>query len=152
MLTEKTKVKDFSLKDQNNNIFKLSDHLGKKVIIYFYPQDDTPGCTLQAQEFKKEYQAFKEHGFLVVGISPDSIESHQCFIKNHGLPFTLLSDPSKEVMKYFGAYGEKNLYGRKTIGVIRSTFIIDETGHIEKVYKRAIPAKNATQILKYLLQ
>lgn len=150
MLEAGTKVKDFILKDDKGNDFKFSDHLGERMVIYFYPKDDTPGCTKQACEFRNKIEGFKERDVTVIGISMDSTESHRKFIDKYNLPFTLLSDPEHKVLDYFGAWEEKNMYGVKKMGVIRSTFIINKDGVIEKVYKRAIPDKNAEQILKYL--
>lgn len=150
MLTENTKVKDFTLKDENGEDWTLSDHLGKKIVLYFYPKDETPGCTTQACEFRDNYHRFKEVDVDVVGISADSVESHKAFKENHDLPFTLLADENRDVISYFGAYGEKNIFGKMKMGIMRATFIINEAGEIEKVYEKASPAKNAGKIIDYL--
>lgn len=150
MLSENTKVKDFTLKDENGDDWTLSDHLGKKFVLYFYPRDETPGCTTQACEFRDSYHRFEALGVPVVGISADSVESHKAFKENHNLPFTLLADEDRKVISYFGAASEKSVLGKIKLGTMRSTFIIDEEGKIEKVYEKASPAKNAGNIIDYL--
>ncbi len=150
MLQEKTIAPIFSLKDQNDNIVKLSDFLGKKVVVYFYPKDHTPGCTRQACAFRDAYDGFKKKNIVVIGVSKDSIESHRKFIADYQLPFILLADPELEAIKAFGVWGEKNLYGIKSMGVIRSTFVIDEKGVIAKVFTKANPDTNAQEILEFL--
>lgn len=149
MLEVGTKVKDFTLSDGFGKTHRLSDYLGKKVVIYFYPEDDSPGCTEQACGFKVVNEALKKHNVVLLGISPDTIESHQLFQTKYGLPFTLLSDVDKTVSTYFGAYGKKNLYGNIVEGIIRSTFILNENGVIEKVFKRAFAKSNADSVLAY---
>lgn len=150
MLEVGSQVKDFTLLDDEGNEFNLFDNLSDKTVIYFYPKDDTPGCTTQACEFRDNYHRFKELDIQIIGVSPDNVESHQAFKAKHELPFKLLADPEMKVINQFGAYGDKNLYGRITKGIKRSTFIINKEGIVEKVYKRAIPAKNAHQIIEYL--
>lgn len=150
MLEVGTKVQDFSLRDANNQVHRLSDYKGKKVVIYFYPEDDSPGCTEQACTFKTVHSDLKNANVVLLGISPDSTESHQAFGSKFDLPFTLLSDPNYEVSTYFGAYGTKNMYGKIVVGIIRSTFILDETGTIEKVFKRAFAKSNAKSVLAYI--
>lgn len=150
MLTEKTIAPVFSLKDQNGNTVKLSDFLGKKVVVYFYPKDHTPGCTRQACAFRDAYDGFKKKNIVVIGISKDSMESHRNFIADYQLPFILLADPELEAINAFGVWGEKNLYGIKSMGVFRSTFIIDEKGVIVKVFPKANPDTNASDILEFL--
>lgn len=150
MLEVGTKVKDFTLYDGFGKAHRLSDYLGKKVVIYFYPEDDSPGCTEQACGFKVVNDELKNHHAVLLGISPDTIESHQLFQTKYGLPFTLLSDVDKSVSIYFGAYGKKNLYGKIVEGIIRSTFILDEHGVIEKVFKRAFAKSNADSVLAYI--
>ncbi len=127
---------DFNLAGDDENNHRLSDFRGKKVILYFYPKDDTPGCTQEACDFRDRLPAFHEKGVVVLGISPDSIESHKQFKAKYNLPFLLLSDPNAHVAKRFGAYGEKNLYGKISEGVIRSTFVIDESGRLLKAYPK----------------
>lgn len=150
MLEVGIKVQDFSLKDAHNRVHKLSDYKGKKVVIYFYPEDDSPGCTEQACTFKAVNRDLENANVVLLGISPDSMESHQLFGSRYDLPFTLLSDPNHEVSTYFGAYGTKNMYGKIVVGIIRSTFIIDENGIIEKVFKRAFAKSNAESVLAYI--
>ncbi len=150
MLQEGVKVKDFTLKDETGADWTLSDHLGKKLVIYFYPKDETPGCTTQACEFRDSYHRFEAMDVPIIGISADSVESHKAFKENHNLPFTLLADEAKEAIGIFGAEGEKNVFGKTKMGILRSTFVIDENGVIEKVYEKASPAKNAGMIIDYL--
>lgn len=150
MLDIGTKVKDFTLVDGLGHSHKLSDYEGKKVVIYFYPEDDSPGCTEQACAFKAVNDELKNYNVVLLGISPDTVESHQAFQTKYGLPFTLLSDPDHKVASYFGSYGEKNLYGKIVVGIIRSTFILDEKGVIEKVFKRASAKTNADSVLAYI--
>lgn len=150
MLEAGIKVKDFSLKDAYGKTHHLSDYLGKKVVLYFYPKDDSPGCTTQACSFRDLYVKYHDLGVVLLGISDDDEASHEKFINKYQLPFVLLSDPDHEVSTYFGSWGEKNLYGKISIGMIRSTFIINEQGVIEKVYKKASAKSNPTDVLKYL--
>lgn len=150
MLSEKTIAPVFSLKDQNANTVKLSDFLGRKVVVYFYPKDHTPGCTRQACAFRDAFDGFKKKDIVVIGISKDSMESHKKFIADYQLPFILLADPELEAIKAFGVWGEKNLYGIKSMGVTRSTFVIDEKGIIAKVFPKANPDTNAQEILEFL--
>lgn len=150
MLEVGTKVQDFSLRDASNQVHRLSDYRGKKVVIYFYPEDDSPGCTEQACTFKAVNQDLKDANVVLLGISPDPVASHQSFSIKYDLPFTLLSDPNHEVSTYFGAYGTKNMYGKMVVGIIRSTFIVDENGIIEKVFKRAFAKSNAESVLAYI--
>ncbi|MCK9492980.1 MAG: thioredoxin-dependent thiol peroxidase [Acholeplasmataceae bacterium] len=150
MLDVGTKVNDFSLLDSEGNIHTLSEHLGKKVVVYFYPKDSTPGCTTQACSFRDNYHEINRLNVVLYGISPDDSNSHIKFSEKYNLPFTLLSDPDHKVSKYFGAYGKKSLYGKIFDGMIRSTFIIDETGKIEKVWKKADAKTNADAVVKYL--
>lgn len=124
----------FTLKDQDGNDVSLTDFAGKKVILYFYPKDDTPGCTIEACDFRDSFNTLQETGYSVLGISKDGADSHQKFISKYSIPYTLLIDPDNEVGKSYGAFGEKSMYGKKTVGVIRSTFVIDENGKIERAY------------------
>lgn len=125
---------DFTLLDQNGNQHKLSDYRGKKVILYFYPKDDTPGCTTEACQFNEILPNFQGTEAVVLGISADTPESHKKFAEKYNLNFTLLSDPEKEVIQKYGVWKEKNMYGKKTFGIVRTTFIIDEEGKIRKIY------------------
>lgn len=150
MLEVGTKVKDFSLLDSEGKTHALSEHLGKKVVVYFYPKDNTPGCTTQACSFRDYYHEINNMNVVLFGISPDDSNSHIKFSEKYNLPFTLLSDPDHKVSKYFGAYGKKNLYGKIFDGMKRSTFIIDEEGKVEKVWKKASAKTNAEAVVKYL--
>lgn len=150
MLEENKKVEDFTLLDDEGNEWTLSKHLDKKVIIYFYPKDNTPGCTTQACTFRDNYDIFKSLNAYIIGISADSVKSHANFKAKKELPFTLLSDPDKKVIQYFGAFGEKKMFGKTYDGIIRSTFIIDENQNLIKVYKKASPTKNPLEIIDFL--
>lgn len=144
------KAPNFTLWDQNGNSVSLSDFLGKKVVLYFYPKDNTPGCTRQACAFAASYNDFKNKNIQVIGISKDSITSHKKFAEKYDLPFILLSDPDLCTIKAFGVWQEKKLYGKVSMGVVRTTFIIDENGNIEKIMPKAKPDTNAQEILSAL--
>ena len=150
MLKEQDKAPDFTLNNQDGNPISLHDFAGKKVILYFYPRDNTPGCTREACAFRDQFQVFKEHGIVVLGISKDSEKSHQNFILKQSLPFDLLSDPQHEVIEAYGAWQEKKLYGKVSMGIVRSTYVIDEEGMIEQVYPKVKPDEHAVQILNDL--
>lgn len=150
MLTIGTKAPDFTLKDKDGREVSLSDFVGKRVVLYFYPKDNTPGCTRQAKAFKEAYDNFLKKDVVVIGISKDSEASHQKFAEKHGLPFILLADPQLEAIQAYGVWQEKKLYGKVGYGVVRSTFVIDPSGVIEKVYEKAKPDTNALEILDYL--
>ncbi len=150
MLSVGTKIRDFSLPDADHTIHRLSDYLGQKVVIYFYPKDDTPRCTTQACAFRDAYDGFKQAGIKVIGISKDSPESHKKFIEKYQLPFLLLSDENVEVAEYFGVWVEKSMYGKKYMGMSRSTFLLDEQGIITHVFEKASPSENASEILNAL--
>ncbi|WP_297194234.1 thioredoxin-dependent thiol peroxidase [uncultured Campylobacter sp.] len=145
------KAPDFSLKNSDETLISLKDFLGKKVIIYFYPKDDTPGCTTQACDFTANYDKLRNNEIVVIGISPDSTNSHLKFIDKYKLKHILLSDPQKEVIKTYGAWGIKKNYGKEYEGLIRSTFIIDEKGKISKIYKN-VKAKGHIDVLLKDLQ
>lgn len=147
-----SKAPDFTLKDADGREVSLSDFEGKKRVVYFYPKDDTPGCTKQACSFRDFSQDFKDLDTVVIGISPDTVESHRKFKDKYDLNFILLADPDKDVLVQYGAWREKNLYGKVSLGVVRSTYLIDEAGLIKKVYKRARAATNAADVLKLLKQ
>lgn len=144
------KAPDFTLNDKDGNKVSLSDFLGRKVILYFYPKDNTPGCTRQACAFAKAYGEFEKTGVAVIGVSKDSEASHVKFASKYSLPFILLSDPELKVIKEYGVWNERKLYGKIGFGVSRTTFIIDENGFIEKVMKKVKPDTNAAEILDYL--
>lgn len=150
MLKEGNKAPEFTLTDQNSNKVSLSDYKGQKVVVYFYPKDHTPGCTRQACAFRDTYQEFKKKNVKVIGISKDDTSSHAKFEKDYELPFTLLSDTDLKVANDFGVVVEKSMFGKKSIGMSRSTFIIDEDGIIIKVFPKADPDNNAQEILDYL--
>jgi peroxiredoxin Q/BCP len=150
MLRPGDKAPNFTLPDQNGNPVSLSDFLGKKVVVYFYPKDNTPGCTRQACAFAQNYQGFAEKGVAVIGISRDSTVSHKKFSEKHTLPFILLSDPEKEAIEAYGVWQEKKLYGKVSMGVVRTTFIIDENGFIEKIMPKVKPDTNAAEILEMI--
>ena len=137
----------FSLPDKDGNIVSLKDFLGKKVVLYFYPKDNTSGCTKQALAFKENYDEFLSRGITVIGISKDSMKSHQSFISKYDLPFILLSDTSLEVLQNYGVWQEKKMYGKPYMGVVRTTFIINEEGVIEKIYDKVKPEENAKEVL-----
>ena len=150
MLEVGTKAPAFTLPDQNGEPVSLSDFAGKKVVLYFYPRDNTPGCTRQACAFAGAYEAFEQAGVVVIGVSKDSAASHQKFAAKHQLPFLLLSDPERTAIQAYGVWQEKKNYGKVSMGVVRSTFVIDENGVIEKVMPKVKPDTNAEEILTYL--
>ena len=133
MLEIGMKAPDFTLPDKDGNFVSLSDFLGKKVVLYFYPRDNTPGCTRQACAFAAAYEGFKEKDVVVIGVSRDSVASHLKFAQKYDLPFILLSDPELMAIQAYGVWQEKKLYGKVSMGVVRTTFIIDEQGNIEKI-------------------
>lgn len=141
---------DFTLLDKDGNEVTLSDFRGKKVVLYFYPKDNTPGCTRQACAFAGAYAGFREKNIAVIGVSRDSVASHAKFAEKYNLPFTLLSDPELVAIKAYGVWQEKKLYGKVSFGVVRTTFIIDEEGKIERVMEKAKPDTNAAEILAAL--
>ncbi len=150
MLEAGMKAPDFTLLDKDGKSVSLSDFKGRKVVLYFYPKDNTPGCTRQACAFAASYDVFKELGVQVIGVSRDSVASHVKFAEKHGLPFILLSDPELSAIQAYGVWQEKKNYGKVSMGVVRTTFIIDENGNIEKVMKKVKPDTNAAEILEYL--
>ena len=141
---------DFALQDKTGNQVKLSDFAGQKVVLYFYPKDNTPGCTRQACAFAAAYDDFKKRSITVIGISKDSVESHRKFAEKHNLPFILLADPELQAIQAYGVWQEKKLYGKVSMGVVRTTFIIDENGKIEKIMPKVKPDTNAEEILNSL--
>ncbi|NLZ68994.1 MAG: thioredoxin-dependent thiol peroxidase [Spirochaetales bacterium] len=150
MLKENSMAPDFELPNENGELVKLSSFRGQKVVVYFYPKDDTPGCTKEACSFRDAKPIFDDLNAVVIGISRDGGTSHQGFIAKHGLNFTLLSDEDHKVMEEYGAWGEKMLYGKVSIGVIRSTFIIDEEGKILKTYYKVNTAIHGQAVSNYL--
>lgn len=150
MLEAGMKAPDFKLIDQNGREVRLSDYLGQKVILYFYPRDNTPGCTRQACAFAGAYEGFRSQNVTVIGVSKDSVASHAKFAEKYNLPFVLVSDPELVAIQAYGVWQEKKNYGKVSMGVVRSTFVIDENGMIEKVFPKAKPDTNAEEILTYL--
>ncbi len=150
MLEVGTKAPEFTLPDKDGNPVSLTDFAGKKVVLYFYPKDNTPGCTRQACAFAGAYEEFKKINAVVIGVSKDSVTSHQKFAEKHGLPFILLSDSELTAIQAYGVWQEKKLYGKVSMGVVRSTFVIDKNGMIEKVMPKVKPDTNAAEILAYL--
>jgi thioredoxin-dependent peroxiredoxin len=148
MLTAGDDVPDFSLKNAEGTIVKKSDLKGKKYIIYFYPKDFTPGCTIEAEEFSRDYKKFKSAGIEIVGISPDDEESHKKFGEKMKVPFILLSDTEKEIAKKFGVWGKKQFMGREYMGVNRSTFLVNEKGKIFRVFEKVKPSGHAKEVLE----
>lgn len=150
MLEVGTKAPEFTLPDKDGNNVSLSDFRGKKVVLYFYPKDNTPGCTRQACAFAGAYSQFEAIGAVVIGVSRDSQASHQRFAEKNSLPFILLSDPERQAIEAYGVWQEKKNYGKVSMGVVRSTYIIDEDGVIEKVMPKVKPDTNAAEMLEYL--
>ena len=150
MLEAGMKAPDFTLPDKDGNPVSLSDFAGKKVVLYFYPKDNTPGCTRQACAFAAAYGEFEQLGVTVIGVSKDSAASHQKFADKHGLPFILLSDPELTAIQAYDVWQEKKLYGKVSMGVVRTTYVIDEQGVIEKAMPKVKPDTNAAEILDYL--
>ena len=150
MLEVGMKAPDFTLPDKQGIPVSLSDFLGKKVVLYFYPKDNTPGCTRQACAFAQSYSRFEANNVVVIGISKDSAASHLKFAEKYELPFVLLSDPELQAIQAYGVWQEKKLYGKVSMGVVRSTYLINEQGVIEKVMPKVKPDTNADEILAYL--
>ena len=142
----------FTAKDQNGNTVSLSDFSGKDVILYFYPKDDTPGCTTEACNFRDNYQLLEQKGFTVIGVSTDDEHSHQKFISKYQLPFTLISDTDKSIVEAYGVWIEKNMYGKKYMGTARKTFIIDKNGTIKKIINKVDTSASSQQVLEVLNQ
>lgn len=150
MLEIGMKAPEFTLNDKDGNAVSLSDFLGKKVVLYFYPRDNTSGCTRQACAFAAAYEGFKAKDVVVIGVSKDSVASHLKFAQKYDLPFVLLSDPELQAIQAYDVWLEKKLYGKVSMGVVRTTFIIDELGNIEKIMPKVKPDTNAAEILTYL--
>ena len=150
MLQEGMRAPVFTLADKDGKMVSLSDFLGKKVVLYFYPKDNTPGCTRQACAFAAAYSEFEKKNAVVIGISKDSVASHEKFAEKYNLPFILLSDPELQAIQAYGVWQEKKLYGKTSMGVVRTTFIIDEQGKIMKVMSKVKPDTNAAEVLDIL--
>ncbi|MGM9859044.1 MAG: peroxiredoxin [Bacilli bacterium] len=147
MLEVNTKAPDFELPDENGIMHKLSSYLGKRVVLYFYPKDNTSGCTMQALEFKRLFEDFKNTNTVIIGISKDSIKSHLNFKSKYELPFIILSDTNLEAINAYNVYEEKSMYGKKYMGVVRSTFVIDEKGYIMDIKRKVNASKNPEETL-----
>mgnify|MGYP000690761098 FL=1 len=150
MLQQGIKAPDFMLNDKDGNAVSLSDFSGKKIVLYFYPKDNTPGCSRQACAFAAAYTDFRKDDIVLIGVSKDSEASHRKFAEKYNLPFIILSDPALIAIKAYDVWQEKKLYGKSSMGVVRTTYIIDENGMIEKVMEKVKPDTNATEILAYL--
>ena len=150
MLEVGMRAPDFTLPDKDGRMVSLSDFAGKRVVLYFYPRDNTPGCTRQACAFAAAYEAVKSMDAVVIGVSKDSVASHQKFAEKYGLPFVLLSDPELTAIQAYGVWQEKKNYGKVSMGVVRTTYVIDPEGVIEKVMSKVKPDTNAAEILAYL--
>ena len=144
------KAPDFTLADKDGKMVSLKDFSGKKVVLYFYPKDNTPGCTRQACAFAQNYAEFARRDIAVIGVSKDGVESHRKFAEKYGLPFVLLADPELQAIKAYGVWQEKKLYGKVSFGVVRTTFIIDENGVINEIMPKVKPDTNAADILAKL--
>ena len=147
MLEVGIKAPDFTLLNQNGDNISLSDYRGQKVILYFYPKDNTPGCTKQACGFAENYPQFIDKGAVILGVSKDTVASHKKFEEKYQLPFVLISDPELVAIKAYDVWQEKNMYGKKVMGVVRTTYLINEEGYIEKVFVKVKAAENANQML-----
>jgi peroxiredoxin Q/BCP len=148
MIKEGDIAPNFSTKNQNGEEVKLSDYRGKQVVLYFYPKDNTPGCTKEACSFRDADDVYQKHGIKVFGVSTDSEKSHQKFISKYGLPFDLLADTEKEIVNLYGVYGEKSLYGKKYMGINRTTFLINEEGKIVKIFKKINVSEHVHEVLE----
>ncbi|TFB12462.1 thioredoxin-dependent thiol peroxidase [Candidatus Marinimicrobia bacterium MT.SAG.4] len=144
------KAPDFSLRDQNGNSVSLDGYLGKKVIVFFYPKDDTPGCTVEVCNFRDDFELYEEKNAVLLGISKDGEESHQKFISKFDLPFTLLCDEDHAVAEAYGAWGEKSMYGRKYMGIVRTTVVVDAEGNVEQIYEKVKPKDHSKELLGVL--
>jgi peroxiredoxin Q/BCP len=149
-LSEGQKAPDFSANDQNGKSVSLSDLAGKNIILYFYPKDDTPGCTAEACSFRDNYESLLAEGFEVLGVSTDDEKSHLKFISKHNLPFSLIADTEKKIVEAYGVWVEKNMYGKKYMGVSRKTFIIDKNGMIRKIIDKVDTKNSSAQVLEVL--
>ncbi len=146
-LEEGTLAPDFALSDETGELRHLSDYRGQTLVLYFYPKDDTPGCTTEACNFRDNYTAYEEAGIVILGVSPDSPKSHSKFKQKYQLPFPLLVDDDHQVCEQYGVWGTKKFMGREYVGVLRTTFVIDSDGHIKKVFEDVKPAQHSTEVL-----
>jgi thioredoxin-dependent peroxiredoxin len=144
------KAPDFKSKDQEGKEIKLSDYKGKKLLLYFYPKDNTPGCTAEACDLRDNFEEFTKQGIEIIGVSPDSEKSHQNFIQKHNLPFRLIADTDKKILEDYGVWAEKKMYGRTYMGVLRTSFLIDENGMIQEIFDKVKTKEHSSQIFKEL--
>lgn len=150
MLEKLTQVPDFELLDENEKKHRLSDYKGKPVLLYFYPKDDTPGCTTEACEFRDDYDEYEKAGVVILGVSPDSPKSHKKFKEKYDLPFTLLSDNDHQLCEQFGVWAKKKMYGREYFGVLRTSFLIDSEGKLVEIFENVKPKGHSQQVLAAL--
>jgi len=150
MIEEGKKAPDFKLSDQDGKVHELKDYLGKKVVLYFYPKDNTPGCTTEACSFRDEYSVFKKTNTIILGVSADSVKSHLNFSQKFSLPFPLLSDESKEMIEKYGVWKEKSMYGKKYMGIERTTVVIDEKGNVLKIFSKVKVNGHTQEVLEAL--
>jgi peroxiredoxin Q/BCP len=148
VLSEGVKAPGFKLQDSEGKIHKLSDYAGETIVVYFYPKDDTPGCTKEACSFRDSYADFKQAGVTIIGISPDKVESHKKFKEKYALPFTLLADPDHAVCEAYGAWGLKKSFGKEYEGVFRTTFVIGPEGEIKRVFENVKPSDHSQEVLE----
>ncbi len=151
-LNEGDLAPDFNFKDSNNKTLRLENFLGKRIVIYFYPRDFTPGCTTEAYEFSKQFYKYREHDIIIIGISPDDEKSHEKFREKMNIPFLLASDTNHQISKKYGVYGPKKFMGKETMGVNRTTFLIDKDGKIEKIFNKVKPNGHSIEVLNYILK
>jgi peroxiredoxin Q/BCP len=147
MIQEGQQAPEFRAQDQQNNTITLGDFKGKKLVIFFYPEDDTPTCTQQACNLRDNYALLREHGYEVIGVSPDPVEKHARYQEKHQLPFTLLADPEHSIINAYGVWGEKNMYGRKYMGLFRTTFVVNEQGEVIHVFRKPKVKQHAEEII-----
>jgi len=147
MIQEKTKAPDFNLLDEDGNSHSLSEYKGTPLILYFYPKDNTPGCTTEACNFRDDYSAYEKAKVTILGVSPDSVKSHKKFKEKYQLPFTLLSDPDHTVCEAYGVWAEKQMMGKKYMGILRTTFVINKDGVVEKVFEGVKPSEHSKEVL-----
>ncbi len=150
MLQEGQKAPEFELPNEVGEVVRLADLRGRNVVLYFYPKDNTPGCTKEACGFRDLQAEFEKHNTVILGVSPDSVKSHQNFSQKYGLPFPLLSDPEKQVLQAYGVWKEKSMYGRKYMGVERTTFVIDREGVIRKIYPKVKVTQHPEAVLEFV--
>ncbi len=151
-LSAGTEAPDFSLQDENGEVRRLSDYRGQPVVLYFYPKDDTPGCTKEACSFRDNFSIFKEQGVTILGVSPDSVKSHTKFKDKYSLPFTLLADEGHKVADQYGVWGPKKFMGKQYEGILRTTYLIDADGKIARVFENVKPDQHSAEILEALKQ